>query len=349
MSGIGRDQRQLRRHARLHVVLREDGAHFVRLDAGQLDFVFAPVKLGQVRPSASVGQDFLQSRRSDQHDGRVRFVPELADNLEFLHVPAVQVIGFVENQHRVAVRRQLALDAAHPLVVAPAGAHADAFRDAVQQVAHPHRRAADDDMHIRHALGELADDRRFADTRISDHDAHLPVVPRPFQQAKRLGELVGLVQFDTALEGLRRGSGRFLNRARFDGFFLCLTLDIADPILQNLLLLRLDADVAVGEHANHAAAYASRRADLREVVAVGRPADDHTLIPQGVNAFFQRRRAPCHNLSCFHLCFLLAYSLDARLSRALRRRVNVTTSPTVTPRIPSRIPASYPSHQLASI
>ena len=32
------------------------------------------------------------------------------------------------------------------------------------------------------------------------------------------GELVGLVQLDTALEGLRRGCGRFLNRARFDGF-----------------------------------------------------------------------------------------------------------------------------------
>ena len=124
-------------------------------------------------------------------------------------------------------------------------------------------------MHIRHALGELADDRRFADARISDHDAHLPVVPRPFQQAKRLGELVGLVQLDTALEVLRRGSGRFLNRARFDGFLLRLTLDVADPIFKNLLLLRLDADVSVGEHADHAAAYAGRRADLREVVAVG--------------------------------------------------------------------------------
>nr|DAX48660.1 MAG TPA: hypothetical protein [Caudoviricetes sp.] len=309
VSGIGRNQRQFCRHARLHVVLREDGAHFVGLDAGQLDFVFAPVKLGQIRPPASVGQDFLQPRRSDQHDGRVRFVPELADNLEFLHVPAVQVIGFVENQHRVAVRRQFALDAAHPLVVAAAGAHADALRDAVQQVAHPHRAAADDDMHIRHALGELADDRRFADARISDHDAHLPVVPRPFQQAERLGELVGLVQLDTALEGLRRGCGRFLYCARFDGFCLRLTLDVADPILQNLLLLRLDADVAVGEHADHAAAYAGRRADLREVVAVCRPADDHALIPQGVDAFFQRRRALRQNLSRFHLCFLLTRSM----------------------------------------
>ena len=37
------------------------------------------------------------------------------------------------------------------------------------------------------------------------------------------------------------GSGRFLNRARFDGFRLRLTLDVADPIFQHLLLLRLDA------------------------------------------------------------------------------------------------------------
>ena len=226
-----------------------------------------------------MGQDFLQSRRSDQHDGRVRFVPKLADNLKLLHVPAVQVVGFVENQHRVAIRRQFALDAAHPLVVAAAGAHADALRDAVQQVAHPHRAAADDDMHIRHALGELADDRRFADARMTDHDAHLPIVPRPFQQAKRLGEFMGLIQLDTALEGLRRGSGRFLDRARFNGFRLRLTLDIADPVFQQLLLLRLDAHVSVGEHADGAPVHAGRRRDLREVVAVGRPADDHALIP----------------------------------------------------------------------